>query len=165
MTWSKAAFAVSFAVYGGVAIWQAFTLPDRVPLHIGLDGTIDRWGSKTEFLILAIVLALLIFALGPGSGFLMRVLPRDLVNVPYPEYWRTDENWPRAQRLVGDCMWIFGAMMALFLTSSNVGLGAAAVGRAYPVWAFFGGLAAFLLVTALWIVWLYRVFAVPGRTT
>lgn len=28
----------------------AFILPDTVPLHIGFDGTVNRWGSKWELL-------------------------------------------------------------------------------------------------------------------
>lgn len=33
----------------------AFILPETVPLHIGIDGTVDRWGSKWELLIVLIV--------------------------------------------------------------------------------------------------------------
>lgn len=31
---------------------SAAILPDAVPLHMGLDGTIDRWGSKWELLLI-----------------------------------------------------------------------------------------------------------------
>ena len=34
----------------GVCVVCAAILPETVPLHMGIDGTIDRWGSKWEFL-------------------------------------------------------------------------------------------------------------------
>ncbi len=34
----------------GVCAVCAAILPETVPLHMGIDGTIDRWGPKWEFL-------------------------------------------------------------------------------------------------------------------
>lgn len=35
------------------AIWSE--IPDKIPMHYGLDGTIDRWGQKTEIFIMPFV--------------------------------------------------------------------------------------------------------------
>ena len=43
-------------------------LPDQVPLHWGIDGAINRYGSKNELWLLA--------ALGPGTALLLQFLPR-----------------------------------------------------------------------------------------
>lgn len=53
---------------GGLAAsWG--TIPERVPLHFGVTGTPDRWGSKGEMLILvAVTLALYI-----GLTFISRI--------------------------------------------------------------------------------------------
>ena len=43
-------------------------LPDQVPLHWGIDGAVNRYGSKNELWLLA--------ALGPGTALLLQFLPR-----------------------------------------------------------------------------------------
>ena len=43
-------------------------LPDQVPLHWGIDGAVNRYGSKSELWLLA--------ALGPGTALLLQFLPR-----------------------------------------------------------------------------------------
>ena len=51
-------------------VWLQF-LPDRVPAHYDAAGTIDRWGSKWEYLLLpCVVLALA--AVVAGIGLLLR---------------------------------------------------------------------------------------------
>ena len=51
-------------------IWLQF-LPDRVPVHYDAAGTIDRWGSKWEYLLLPCV-AFLIAATVSAIGLLLR---------------------------------------------------------------------------------------------
>ncbi|MCI8991452.1 MAG: DUF1648 domain-containing protein [Eubacterium sp.] len=35
------------------AVW--FEIPDKIPMHYGFDGTIDRWGAKSEIIIMPVV--------------------------------------------------------------------------------------------------------------
>ena len=50
-----------------VAVFYA-RLPDQVPMHWGIDGEIDRWGSKSELWLMG--------ALGPLFALLFQFLPR-----------------------------------------------------------------------------------------
>jgi uncharacterized membrane protein len=43
-------------------------LPDQVPMHWGIDGTVDRYGSKNELWLMG--------ALAPGLALLFQFLPR-----------------------------------------------------------------------------------------
>ncbi len=60
----KIALNVAMVVLGLVPLWLgaiaiAAFLPDTVPMHMGFDGVVDGWGSKTDDMLLA---ALLTFA-------------------------------------------------------------------------------------------------------
>ena len=63
-----AAVAGLALMIGGLAAsWES--IPERVPLHFGVTGTPDRWGSKAELLtLLPVTLALYI-----GMTFLSRI--------------------------------------------------------------------------------------------
>lgn len=54
------AIALIPSVYLGI-IWNR--LPEKVPLHWNLNGEIDRYGNKTELIVLAILLPLLVYGL------------------------------------------------------------------------------------------------------
>ena len=60
----------AFLPLAATLVWLQF-LPDRVPVHYNAAGTIDRWGSRWEFLLLpCVVLALA--AVIAGIGLLLR---------------------------------------------------------------------------------------------
>ena len=44
------------------------SLPDQVPLHWGLDGAVDRYGSKAELLLLGLI--------APAMALLFMFLPK-----------------------------------------------------------------------------------------
>ena len=50
-----------------VAVFYA-RLPDQVPMHWGIDGEVNRWGSKSELWLMG--------ALGPLFALLFQFLPR-----------------------------------------------------------------------------------------
>ncbi len=62
------AFLLALAVMIGLSAWAAPNLPDRVPVHWGIDGTADRYGSRLEALIAMPLVTL-------GLGLLFAVLP------------------------------------------------------------------------------------------
>lgn len=39
------------------------SIPAVVPVHIGFDGKIDRWGSKWELIIVAVIIAVLFISI------------------------------------------------------------------------------------------------------
>lgn len=48
-------------------------LPDTIPAHYGIDGIVNRWGSKYETLIIGVVLPLILLS----SRLFDRLLPKD----------------------------------------------------------------------------------------
>lgn len=71
LTWSD---AVVFIVWLLPLIYLLFTypsLPDRVPVHFNIVGTADRYGSRSEF----VGVVLMISAIGLGVALLVRFIP------------------------------------------------------------------------------------------
>lgn len=105
---------------GGVAfvvalVVAAGSLPERVPLHWGLGGDVDRWGSRSEYVwSMALLGALMMVIFGLLPALLPR-LPRRLVNVPYARYWRQHEHWPLAVRRTLNALRWMGALTWLLL--------------------------------------------------
>lgn len=50
-----AAAALAFAI---LLVWQWFTLPDRVPGHIGPDGQVTWWGTRADHVLLGALMGL-----------------------------------------------------------------------------------------------------------
>lgn len=153
----------TFGLYAVLIAWQALSLPDRVPAHMDAAGNVDRWGSKTEHLVMATLLGGLMLMLGPGMSVLMRKVPRSLVNVPHPEHWKSDEHWPEAQRRMTESMWGFGCITNLFFAFLMISVTEEARGRDWPGWGFWIAVALFLAATGLWCIGLYRNLRVPPR--
>lgn len=100
-----------------------FVLPDRVPMHLGGSGQVDRWGSRTE----AVVAMAAIFG---GLALLFWVLtlaiprlPGSLLNLPArdKEWWlATPERHAELnRRIVGD-LHILGAATLLLVVVVEV---------------------------------------------
>lgn len=88
MTWRASAMTMG-AVTVGMSALAAPSLPARVPVHWGLDGQPDRWGSRWELLLLGPGLVLL-------TGVLVAVFDRiDLVKRP------GDDERPKMRVLQG----------------------------------------------------------------
>ncbi len=83
------AFSSATAVYAVLLAVAARLLPERVPLHFGLSGEPDRWGSRTEALLVlggsGLVLAI---CCGLGARLVSRA---DLTwrwwNLPHRDWW------------------------------------------------------------------------------
>lgn len=156
-------FWVTFACYAALIAWQAGNLPDEVPAHSSFDGTVDRWGTLTEHLVMGFATGVLMLLLGPGLGVVLRRLPRSTVNLPHPEYWKRDEHWPEAVRRLTGTMWAFGVLLNLFMIFVMGSVGEAALGRPVPGWLFGTALALFLAATGVWVVGLHRTMRVPAE--
>ncbi len=59
-----------------LTVWALVALPDRVPVHFGLDGTPDRWGSRGELLVLAGVVVVLVVGCPGRSRDRRHLVPR-----------------------------------------------------------------------------------------
>ena len=85
---SRVIFWVSVLAGLATAVVAWFVLPDRVPMHFGGSGEVDRWGSRTEavvtFAVMIVGLALLFWVL----TIMVPRMPEDLLNIP-----SRDKQW------------------------------------------------------------------------
>ena len=88
-----------------VLVWIALTCvflsvaPDRVPVHFGINGEVDRWGSKFEYLLF------------PGAGILCAVC--QIFGVKLSKK-RAGEGNEKAAAISGICLTVFLFIMSLF---------------------------------------------------
>lgn len=63
-TWrSELPALLILALMLGLAAWAWPTTPDRVPVHWGIDGTPDRWGTRVEGLLIFPSVALIFYVM------------------------------------------------------------------------------------------------------
>ncbi|HLL69760.1 MAG TPA: DUF1648 domain-containing protein [Micromonosporaceae bacterium] len=106
----------SVGLYVTAVLISAFLLPDRVPLHFGGSGAADRYGSRTELLLVEIAVGVLFAAVfGPGARLLARA-PLDLLNVPNPEYWKSPQHEAELRRRTVVDLRRIGTATFVFLT-------------------------------------------------
>ena len=80
-------FWVSVALFAVTLAVGAVTLPDRVPVHFGLDGEPDRWASPgVAVLTFAVIGAVVVGLLGAMAHWSSRI-PLSVVNIPHKEWW------------------------------------------------------------------------------
>lgn len=82
----------------GFAVWAWPRLPERIPLHFGIDGTPDRWGppSAVNWFLLPVVVALLNVLLVVVASW----LSRDPSRINLPGGQRVDDLAPPARTAV-----------------------------------------------------------------
>lgn len=124
----------------GGTLWLWPSLPERIPLHFGLDGQANGWGGRGMLFLLP--------ALGVGLFGLLTVLARvpHLYNYPFAI---TPENAPRQYRLARRLIlavrfWAVTLLAVLVGEISQVALDPAARLRWWSLPAMLAGLA-FLL--------------------
>lgn len=117
----------------GVALWAWPRLPERIPLHFGVDGTPDRWGppSATNWFLLP----LLVLALNALVVWVARWIRRDPARVSLPGGQRMEELPGPAreavQRLLGTTLSVVQLMMnVVFLLVQSAQFNAATGGSA-----------------------------------
>lgn len=111
-------------------------------------------------------------ALGLGSQvfvalvcYLSRFLPRKMLNVPHPDYWRAPENFPTAAANVfRHSLWL-GSLLSLWMILLNYQV--AQANRALPprfdTSSFLVAMATFGVMLIGWFISLWRMFRVPER--
>ncbi|TIC88202.1 DUF1648 domain-containing protein [Nocardioides sp. GY 10113] len=108
-----AAFAGSCLLYAAAWVAAAVALPDRVPVHFGFSGEVDRWSGRGELLVGTALVGLLV------AGVLALVafapVPASMVNVPHKEWWTaTPERAERMRAMArADALWLGTATMLL----------------------------------------------------
>lgn len=108
----RTVFGLIVAAYAAVWIKTLFELPDRVPLHFTLDGTVDRWGSRASALILFALVGAGIAAVMGGMAVAAARGRLKWFNVPHKAWWtQTPERVRRAGRMIANDLLIIGSLV------------------------------------------------------
>lgn len=150
----RAALAAVAAGFGVLVVYQAFTLPEMVPAHVGPDGEVTRWGTRAGHVVTAALVGLGTFLTMWLLPKLVEAVPASLINLPHKEYWLKQENFPRAQRqLAEDIAWIGAATMAL-VGYGMWEVGYIAQGGTPPTMAWAVVIGLYLAVVLGWVSWM-----------
>lgn len=106
--------AVGLFVVALAVAWVV--LPDRVPLHFGADGRVDRWGSRERAVVEMAGVGLLLGAVMLSLALSAWRLPFSFVSLPDKEFWERPENQRVARRRLQDDMYHVGGSLMVFLT-------------------------------------------------
>ncbi|HQQ40874.1 MAG TPA: DUF1648 domain-containing protein [Clostridia bacterium] len=103
-----------------ILMWKA--IPDTIPAHYNAAGEVNRWGGKSELLMLPIIGGILYF-------FITLIQQ-------YPQAWNTgvtvtEENRERVYRILRNLIGTTKLMMLLVFSSLTV---LSSLGLALPIW-------------------------------
>lgn len=123
--WDWITEALSLALVFGtilylIVMWKS--IPDTIPAHYNAAGEVNRWGGKSELLMLPIIGGILYF-------FITLIQQ-------YPQAWNTgvtvtEENRERVYRILRNLIGTTKLMMLLVFSSLTV---LSSLGLALPIW-------------------------------
>lgn len=120
-------------------------LPERSATHFGISGEPDRWGERSELVIVYLGTVALMAALFLAIPLAFGRLPGSVINLPNRDYWLAPERREETLEWLSTSMILLGCivlllMMDIFHQTFMVNLGEAPV-LAHPLFsmcAFFG---------------------------
>lgn len=154
---SKAArrwFWITVALYAGAWLVALGWLPERVPLHFGGSGGVDRWGTRAQALVGFAALGVGLGALLGGTAAFSDRIPPALLNTPRKDWWTaTPERLADLRRRNRDDLYVIAAATQLLVTAvvlETVRAARSPDPHLGPV--FFVCLGAYLVFVAAWVV-------------
>ena len=111
--WLIVATALVGSVLQAVFFWPG--LPDEVASHFNAAGQADGWMSKTAFVALTLLMQIGLAAMMFGVGWLIKVVPTSMINIPNREYWLADERREQTLDESESMMAWISAATAIFL--------------------------------------------------
>ena len=124
--WLIVVTALIGSILQAVFFWPH--LPNEVASHFNATGQTDGWMSKTAFVALTLLIQIGLAAMMLGFGWLIKVLPTSMINIPNREYWLADE---RREQTLGESeslmAWIAAGtavfMMVIFYLTFDANVG------------------------------------------
>ncbi|WP_313022822.1 hypothetical protein [Mobilicoccus sp.] len=157
---AKTVWVASALLYAGVVVWAGFVLPpDGVASHVGLDGTVNGWGTRAGFLGVNAWLALLLLVVMPIVVKAAIRPPATFLNMPNRDYWLAPERRDATVALVSRHLSLLLAATNLLVAAGMYDLvtltlrGREAIGS----WPFF----VYIVGALVWAVWFSRRFRLP----
>ena len=107
-------FPASLSAFGCALVAALFLLPDRVPIHFGINGEPNHWVSRVGAVVMfASIGAFLAGVLG-GLAHRSDRIPLSVLNVPYKRWWLADPaRETRLRGMLREDMFGVGAGLAL----------------------------------------------------
>ena len=126
LPWLIVAAALIGSILQAVFFWPH--LPDEVASHFNAVGQADGWMSKTAFVAVTLLIQIGLAAMMLGFGWLIKVLPTSMINIPNRECWLADE---RREQTLGESeslmAWIAAGtavfMMVIFYLTFDANVG------------------------------------------
>ncbi|MBB1508993.1 hypothetical protein [Tessaracoccus sp. MC1756] len=150
---ARAALLAAAAGYAVLVVYQAYTLPDRVPGQIGPGGEVARWSDRPTHVLMACLAGLGLFLAMWFAPRLIGRLPVEAVNLPHRDYWLRPENLPRTRGMIADDMGWFGAATIAFVGFALDQVGRVAAGQPGFSGAFWAVLVTYLVGALGWALW------------
>jgi uncharacterized membrane protein len=139
-------------------------LPERMASHFGPTGAPNAWAGKAGFFVLFATISAFVVGMLLGVGWMVRVLPAGMINLPQRDYWLSPER--RAQTVGHMARWggtVAVATTAFLLFSLELVLRANLHQRGLHNGAMWTGLVAYMAFIVGMSLYLLRVFRRPQR--
>lgn len=139
-------------------------LPDRVATKFAGNGVAAGWMAKTSHTALMLLVPTSIAGMLLVVGLLISVIPPSLINVPNPAYWKRKENLPTMRALFRPFFVDMGFYLLLFFGALQWWIVQA--NRRQPPRmsdSFWGVLAIFIVMIAVWTFRLFLAFRIPNE--
>lgn len=138
------------------------SLPVMVASHFDASGRPDGWMHRSAFAWFSAVMLAIVCAVTFIAPLLVAKLPPSLVNLPNKDYWLAPERKAETvRRFCSHMEWFGVALLAFLAFVYALVFEANAAGRGLANGPFLIGLVAFVVVSVIWLVSLYRAFALP----
>lgn len=139
------------------------TLPAMVASHFDGSGRPSGWMPRSTFAWFSVLPLSVVFVVAFGAPFLVAKLPPSMINLPNKSYWLAPERKAETMRRMTARMEWFGVALLAFLAFVfELVFEANIARRGLSNGPFVAALVAFLFTSAVWLVSLYRAFALPA---
>jgi hypothetical protein len=153
-------FVVLLATAGAFVWLTSAALPPVVASHFGPGGAADGHMGKGPYTAFMVALVIALPLLVASTSLLVRIVPPEMVNLPNRQYWLAPERRAASLAAIGSLLLRFASALAMFLCFVHwlvVQANLVQPPRLPEAW-FFGGLAAFGVVTLAWLISLFLRF-------
>ena len=136
-------------------------LPETVATHFNGRGEADGFSSRNTHSLLMAGIQIGLTGMFFGIGYLIRIMPTNLINVPNREYWFSDERKEQTVIKIRDGMFIVAIGTQLFLIGINHVSTMYNLGKPMTGW-FWPLIGLYLVFTIGFCIWMSIQFRVPS---
>ena len=154
------ALLLVLVIAGGFVWLTSGDLPPVVASHFGPGGAANGFMGRGTYILLMLVAVVAVPAVIAFTGQLVRILPLQLINLPNKQYWLAPQRRAATLESLSSMSVPFAFALVVFLCFAHwlvVQANAVQPARLQEA-PLLVGLGVFGLVTALWLLFLFRRF-------